>query len=177
MKFMLRHSRNIAALFPLFPLTVFVLYAFWSDKPDFERFKTAFTIGGSLAGLQLVWTLWRGTVVNRVVLGVNLYLLVGALSFYLDWVQLGRAYDNLRETGVVAAITLIGVLTTFASPYGFVGVAGPAAQVRRLSLWMLSVAFVGCAISFWFRGNLLLSAAVPIIALQLSQRVLVRRYA
>lgn len=175
MKFMLRHSRNFAAFFPLFPLTVFVLYAFWGGKPDFERFKTAFTIGGSLAGVQLAWTLWGGTVVNRVVLGVNLYLVIGALSFYLNWVLLGRAYDNLRETGVVAAITLIGLITTIASPYGFVGIAGPRAKVRNRSMIMLAVAGAGCAVSLAFRGNLILSAAVPIMGIQLSQKFLARK--
>lgn len=169
---MLHHSRKLASYFALFPLTVFVLYAFWGGQPDVNRFKVAFTLGGTLAAIQLVWTLYGGNIVDRTVLGVNLYLVIGALCFYLDWVQLGQTYDHLRETGVVLAITFIGAVTTLLSPYGFVGAVGPRSLIIKNSAALLAVALIGCVLSFTFRGQLLISAAVPIIAIQMTRRMM-----
>ena len=70
-------------------------------------------------------------------------------------------------------VVLIGAVTTLASRAGFIGVAAaPALAVRRASLVLLAIALIAAVFSGCFRGNTLLSAYVPFVALFLGHAVL-----
>jgi hypothetical protein len=169
--------RSLAFAFIQFlPLSLFASYAFWYGAPSNERWVEAFTIGALAAAIQLLIVLSRGRPANRLVLGANLYLLVGGIAATArQWWLLG-VYGRLTETGIFLSILTVGVLATLLTPAGFVGVRGANVQaVRWYSAWLLMATLVATAASVAFRGNRTWSAVVPLIGLALLQRVFARR--
>jgi hypothetical protein len=146
--------RSLAFAFIQFlPLSLFASYAFWYGAPSNERWVEAFTIGALAAAIQLLIVLSRGRPANRLILGANLYLLVGGIAATArQWWLLG-VYGRLTETGIFLSILTVGVLATLLTPAGFVGVRAANVQAVR-----------------WYSA-----AVVPLIGLALLQRVFARR--
>lgn len=164
------------ALLQFAPLSLFATYAFWSGPPAPDRWVAAFQLGAVAALLQLAIVLRQPRPANRLILGANVYLLVaGAAAFAQQWWVL-RAYDALREAGILVSMLGVGLVTTIATRAGFVAVPdAPADAVRRASLWLLGATTLAVAMAFAFRGDRTLAAFLPIFALAMLQRALVAR--
>jgi hypothetical protein len=166
----------VSSAIQFFPLSVFATYAFWAGVPTGARWVEAFQLAAVAAVVQLAILLPRRRPTNRLILGANLYLLVGgAAALGRQWWLL-EAYGVLQETGIFLSIAGVGVVTTFATPAGFVAVPGaPRADVRRASLWLLGATLGAVAVALLFRGHRGLAAVAPVIALAVLQRVLASR--
>ncbi|UXI66203.1 hypothetical protein [Tahibacter amnicola] len=164
------------SLVQFFPLSLFATYAYWMGEPSPDRWLVAFQLGALAAAAQLAVLVRRTSPANRLILGANLYLLLGgaAVCFQQWWFL--QMLDTLHESAILLCMLGVGVVTTIATPGGFVAVAdaGPSA-IRRASLWLLAATVAACGVAFLFRGNRTLAAAVPIIALALAQRWLSHR--
>jgi hypothetical protein len=68
------------ALVQFFPLSLFAAYAFWHGQPTNERWVNAFTLGAVAAAVQLLIVARQPRPLNRLMLGANLYLLVGGAA-------------------------------------------------------------------------------------------------
>lgn len=166
-------------LLQFFPLTVFLKVAFLNGKPQAAEWLNAFIWGGSAAILQLVLFIFFSRVgpVNRIILGVNWYLIIGGFAVVANWLALLEILNNLKESGIFLCLLMVGVYTTFASKAGFVGAVEISMQraIRNYSIWLIILTGAAVAASFWFRGQLIISAAVPLIALSVATRLFKRR--
>jgi hypothetical protein len=153
--------------------------AFWHGEPRFADWLNAFLAGGVIAGLRLGFAsaLSRGRPQNRLILGVNVYLIIGGVSVFAKQLSVLQVLNDLRESGVFLCILTVGVITALGSKAGFVGEKSRAEQSRakRYSLWLIGFAFAATAASFYFKGNLMLSAVIPLLALVIVNKILKNR--
>ena len=166
-------------LLQFFPLTVFLKVAFLNGKPQAADWLNAFIWGGSAAILQLALSilLSRGKPLNRMILGVNWYLIIGGIAVAANQVALLELLNNLKESGIFLCLLIVGICTTVGSKAGFVGAVETSVRrdIRNYSIWLIILTCVAVAASFWFRGQMLVSAAVPLIFLSVAIRLFKRR--
>jgi hypothetical protein len=172
-------ARAARSLLQFFPLTVFLAIAFRQGVPQNEDWLLAFMAGGvaALVQLALVRVLFRHAPMSRMIIGVNVYLMLGGVATIINHVPTLNLLNSLRESGLFLCLLGVGVITTLMSPYGFVGAAGSAnpSRVRGHSMALLGLAILATAASFHFRGRMMLSAVIPLVVLALASRFAKRR--
>ena len=162
---------TVLGLSQFFPLSVFATYAFRYGAPTSERWIAAFELAAIVAAIQLVILLPRHQPANRLILGANLYLLVGGAAAVTHQWWVLEAYNVLRESAIFLFMLAVGGVTTWATPSGFVAVDGaPRDEVRRASLWMLGATLAAVVTAVVFRGHRTWAAVVPVLALALLHR-------
>lgn len=162
-------SKWIFALIQFFPLSVFAMYAFWSDTPSNERWLTAFELGAILGLIQLLVLLPQKTPLNRLVLAGNIYLILGGLAAFLQQCWYLALYNYLRESAILILMVLVGAISTFMSASGFIAVKG---SDRKFSIYLLLAAISMIPVAIFFEGNRTYAAVIPIIFLAILQRYL-----
>lgn len=159
------------SLFQFLPLTVFTLYSFRTGVPSQERLFNGFIIGAVVAVIQLLWLMRQQRPANRLILGANLWLIIGGAAVSLQLWGVLKIYRELREAGVLACMFEIGIVTTLFSRAGYVGsMSGETAQVRKYSYLLLFATMLALLSGLYFRGNTLLAAVIPIIILAVLNR-------
>jgi hypothetical protein len=166
-------------LLQFFPLTVFLKVAFLNGKPQAADWLNSFIWGGSAAILQLALSLFfsRGHPLNRIILGVTWYLIIGGFAVIANQLAFLEILNNLKESGIFLCLLMVGIYTTLASKAGFVGAVEMSMQrnIRNYSIWLIILTCAAVAVSFWFRGQMIISAAVPLIFLSVATRLFKRR--
>lgn len=159
------------------PLTLFATYAFWAGPtPPPERWERAFMLGGVAALVQMALVLRQRAPVNRLLLGANLYLLVGGLATVTRQWRVLVFYGLLKGAGIFAAILLVGLVTTIFSPSGYVGRRHPDRQkVRFYSLVLLGLTAAGLVVTVLFRGSGTWPVALPLLVVAIANQVLAHR--
>jgi hypothetical protein len=162
-------------LLQFLPLTVFLNVAFQNGAPQTADWLNAFMWGGVAAVLQLVLTyfLLQGLPFNRLILGVNFYLILGGAAVLTNQIALLKILGNLKESGIFLCVLIIGICTTVVSKAGFIGVMdiSSPSRLQQYSVWLLLLTFAAVAASFWFRGKPIFSAAIPLIVLSVASRL------
>lgn len=166
-------------LLQFFPLTVFLKVAFLNGTPQAAEWLNAFIWGGSVAIVQLALSSFfsRGYPLNRIILGVNFYLILGGVAVLANQIALLEMLNNLKESGIFLCMLIVGIFTTAASKSGFVGAVETSKRrdIRRYSMLLIVFTCFAVAASFWFRGQMIISAAVPLIVLSVATRLFKRR--
>lgn len=167
---------SAASLLQFLPLSIFVCVAFPHGEPYAEDWLNAFLAGGVMAVLQLVLVsiLLRLYSPSRLVLGVNAYLIFGGALVLANQESLLLILDDLKESGVFLSILMICIIAFPGFGDGLLGLKNglSRAQAKRHSLWLLALAFVAAAVSFYFRGNLIFSAVIPLVTLAIADRLM-----
>lgn len=117
----------IGKLFPLvqfIPLSVFLSIIRWSDESG-TNWQLSFIIGGCISFIETIILLVRKTRINRFILAVNLFLFVGGVSFIFKLHPILSLYKSLMQSALFASLILVGLVTTFFSSYGFIGIDHP----------------------------------------------------
>lgn len=124
-------------------LVVFAMIAFGSGVPDAAIWQRAFLIGGGVAVVELfvLWAMPKPA--NRLVVAANLYLAVGGLAFASKQWWLLERYEKFGLSGILLVMLGVGLVTTFASKPGFVGMVAPPALIRRASCLLLGFVALG----------------------------------
>lgn len=73
------------------------------------------------------------------------------------------------------SMLVVGLVSTWFSPSGFVAKLGPPSSVRQASLVLLASVFIAFAVAVYFRGNVKYAAVFPVIALSWLNRLLRHR--
>jgi len=156
-------------------LALFAYLAFGRGASSEESFVFAFKASSILAVVELSYLLTRAAPANRLILGANIWLIIGGLAAFLEQWWWLRIYQQAGEASLFLTMLLVGLVSTFSSPSGFIAKRGPAASVRYASLVLLAA--VGCAlvVAIYFRGNVKYAAVIPIIALSWLNRLLRHR--
>ncbi|MDD9301228.1 MAG: hypothetical protein HUK40_02340 [Desulfobacter sp.] len=148
------------------PLSVFLVYIRYIDASIPGNWKLPFIVSG-IAALVLifVWFLKKRGM-NPLFLGINLYLLSGAMAFIGHQWWLPRIYNDLEASGMLLWIIVVGIFTTLLSPGGFVGTPCSCKnRIRKYSVYLLMAACVGFGLSWGFQGDKLLSEIIPFAGL------------
>ena len=159
------------------PLTVFLVIGFWGGSEEVSRWQVAWKTSGALALMWLIYNSREISSLNRIFLGVNVYLVVGGI---LAWLVLGRWLEIygglLRGVSLFVILGLVGLLTTLFSERGYLNLTGvKKATVVKYSWILLGITIISGVMSWVFRGSYLLEGTIPFLLVYLSSVVLANR--
>lgn len=159
------------------PVIVFLLYGRFGPGEAGVRWETAYLLSGILSIAHLFWLLnYRPG--HWIAMGVDLYLMIGALLASVSTAALQVWGQELGAAPVLACVFVIGMGATRLSPLGFIGeTSSDQALVRKLSVMLLIGAAIAVAVSLIFRHNTLLGGVLPVVALVLVRSQLLKRMA
>ncbi len=147
-----------------------------SGAVDLERAATLFVVAAVEAVAVTVAVLALRGRLNPVLLGTNLWLILGAVGFGLPVGPLAELLGRFQAAGLFACALLVGVALTGASPTGYVGVELSSRRaVLAGSAIMLLLTAAALAWSLVFVDNVRLGGGLPFILLNVSRRVLGRQ--
>ncbi len=148
------------------PLPVFLLYAAVIDQSIPLNWLGPFVASSSIAILTTTMLLVNKVPLNRLVIGISLYLIIGCFALLTNHTWLNEMYRILEASGMLASIIIVGVVSLLVNPAGFIGVKSPdRKKVVIFSLALLLVALLAFVLSFSLQGNKLLSEIIPFIGL------------
>ena len=157
------------------PVIVFLLYGRFGPGEAGVRWETAYVLSGILSIAHLFW-LFNYRPGHWIAMGVDLYLMIGALLATVSTAALQVWGQELGAAPVLACVLVIGMGATRFSPLGFIGeTSNDQALVRKLSVMLLIGAAIAVAVSLIFRHNTLLGGVLPVVALVLVRSQLLKR--
>lgn len=175
--------KKLAPLFQFLPLSLFSTIGFWQPQTSNQGWLLAFKVAALVAILQLLLIVRQKTVMSRLILSANFYLILGGLAaFSQQWWYL-ELYKSLQESAIFLMMVLVAIITMLSSNYGFVGIdkalvkdTAERLNINKQSAYLFIGVLVSLVISVLFKGNITLSTVIPIIFLALFQRYLIHKY-
>ena len=154
------------------PLLIFVVYIKLINTASLENWRSPFVIGGTAALIVILLFFYKKIIFDRMLLGVNLYLISGSLAFITRQLWLAGIYNQLQASGMILWIIATGITAIFLSPKGFIGVdSSDKNSIKKYSIYLLLFSVIAFTVSFRMRGNILFSELVPFTCLFLLQRL------
>jgi len=148
------------------PLVAFLWTARYFGFND-TGWMYAFYAGSVIAIIQSAIFVFYKIFLNRFLLAINLFLLGGGLAFLTNSTILLNVYDNYQHIMLFVALIIVGVVTTFFTKAGFVGVENSSpVKTRRFSLYLLGASVLGLGAALVFKNYGIVSAAVILILLR-----------
>lgn len=148
------------------PLPVFLLYAAGIDQSITQNWQGPFVASSIVAILTMTILLYNKFVLNRLMIGINAYLILGSVGLFTQPDLIHQVYGKFQASGMLACIIIVGVISLLISPAGFIGVQSQdRKKVVKTSLYLLLVAQTAFFVSWYFQGNKLSSEFIPFIAL------------
>ncbi len=162
-------------LVQLVPVVSLALPFVLAGSVDLERAGPGFVLGASLTVPVTAAVLWRGHVLNPILVATALWLWVGAVALPLGLEPVASWLADTQAFGLFAASLLVGAAAT-ATPTGYIGARHPdPVWVRRASLGLLGLTLVAVAWAWVFRHDVRLGGGLPFITLNVTRRVLLAR--
>lgn len=160
-------------LIQLIPILVLAFPFIVAGSVDLSQAGNGF-LAGALLSIPIMLTVrWKGGLLNPILIGTNLWLGLGAVAFKL---QLAHVTDWLVETqalGLFVAVLLVGVVSTWLLPEGYIACKSHSASwLRRTSLGLLGLTALTVVWAWLFRQNIRLGGGLPFIVLNVTRRVL-----
>lgn len=160
---MSRVARVAQVIWRFLPLTMFMLCASLRPAEGDARWLFAFKAGGAAACVHLLFFLCRERVVNRLILAVDLWLLLGGMAAFFHWEPALLLLRQTKETSLFAVICLVGAASTACGGAGFIGGPAGTRQTRIYSGILLGLVVLCGILSFLCNGRLFLSAVLPLV--------------
>lgn len=155
------------------PLMVFLGYLRIIDTQIPENWKIPFFASGGAAILVIIFSFYKKKLMDRILLGFNLYFITGGVAFITHQWWLNNVYDQLQASGLLLWVIVIGLTTTLFNSYGFIGVeSSNTNSVKKYSFYLLFFSIIAFFLSFACRGSRVLSELVPFIGLFVLQGIL-----
>ncbi len=158
------------------PVSSFMICARAYGMTD-EAWHNAFILAGFFTVFILIVLLRHSIVLDRLMLGVNLFFLVGAYGFVSGNDAILEWYSASKGGPFFGWIVVVGLLATLFTQYGFVGVRHKNKQaVQYTSFLLLAAAVVALIWSVRIdEQGLLISVVIPFILLGVIRDQLVRQ--
>lgn len=150
------------------PLFLFLLSIRMIDATIPTQWILPFGIGGVAAVLCIAIQLWKNKFQHRLFLGINLYLISGFLAILTRQDTIGKLYGELQSAGMFAWVVAVSVITIILQKSWFPDFSFK--QTVRYSYYMTAVTVGAFAIAFIYKGDKLLSEAIPFITLLIAYR-------
>jgi len=132
-----------------------------------QQWEIAFVFSGLFSVVTLSVLMHHKTyILNRVMLGANLFLISGAVAVLLRLSPLKDFYWQMDPAPLFAWVLAVGIAASLFSPHGFVG--SPNSDVKRKHLHsalLLAAAVVALVISVLLRGQMFYADILPFIGL------------
>jgi len=175
--------KKFAPLFQFLPLSVFSTIGFWQQQTSNQGWILAFQVAALLGIVQLLLIVKEKTVLSRLVLSANLYLILGGVAaLFQQWWYL-ELYNSLQESAIFIMMLLVGIITMLSSNNSFIGIdktivknATEQLSINKRSTYLLIAVSFSLALSFAFKGDITFSVVLPIIFLAIFQRYLVHDF-
>ena len=138
----------------------------------------AFEWGGAVAMVLLAATYFAVKKFDKILLSVNCFLIGGAAMIVFNIVWLQNLYLYLGFTTPLVWFLAIGLITTFSSSSGFIGIDEPEnpRKVIALSLLFLVAVCGAIFISIHFQDNMFKGIVLPWIGLMVFRDFLIGEY-
>ena len=165
-----------AELVQLVPVISLAFPFIVAGKVDLGRAAPGFLFGALLAVPITAAVLWRRRLLNPILIGTNAWLWLGVAAFYLPVAALKTWLIDTRAFGLFLLALVAGIVTTFASPTGYI--ACPSSDprwTRKASLGLLGLTLVIVLWAWRFRYDIRLGGGLPFIVLNVARRVIGRR--
>ena len=163
-------------LIQLIPVVSLALPFIFAGGVDLSRAESGLVIAALLTIPVAAVVTWKRGVHNPILLGTALWLWAGALSFVVPVPALEALVLEAQGFGLFAGVFAVGLVTTFASPAGFIGCRHPDPRfVRRASAGLLALSALALGWAWLFRQNIRLGGGLPFIVLNVVRRVTIVR--
>lgn len=126
----------------LIPIAAFLLYAVaYGMSP--QAFHGAFELAGLLAVIVLGMEYKKGMVLDRLMVGLNCYLLIGAVGHLFSSERIIAWYARSYGGPLFFCIAMVGLFSTLFTKAGFMGTVIGNKQARKYgSFLLLAASFV-----------------------------------
>ncbi len=172
-------KKSLATLFrfsPFLPLSFFSAFAFWHGVPTNERWIAAFELAALIGLIQLTVAFFQPKAINRLVLGGNIYLIVGGVCAFFQYWPIFKLYNLCQESAIIGLMLAVGLGATLFTPSGFIAVESTnKSEVLKASYILLFATSIVLLCTIIFRGKILYSMIIPILCLLLLQNFLIKR--
>ncbi len=159
--------------FETLPVLIFVYYIRYIDINTAQDWDLPYLISSAVAFVAIILFVARKLIFNRLFLGINLYLISGAIAIITHQWWLNRIYGDLQAAGLLAWVVVVGFVSLSFSPHGFIGVnSTDKRSVKIFSLFLLIISICAFSISFVFRENKIFSELVPFTLIFFTQHIL-----
>ena len=165
----------VSQLLQWLPLFVFMLYPRFREMSA-DVWQEAFYVASACALLVIMFLSYKKIILDRLRLGISVFLMIGAAAFLIDAEPVLIFYDTYKGAVFFVAMLLVGVATTLFSDFGFVGIAGDKDTIRKSSLYLLGATV--CALIWSVVTNsqdMFVSIAIPFIVLRLYRLSLIKK--
>lgn len=147
-------------------LPVFLLGVALVERGIIQGWLSTYVISSTVAVITTSIVIRNKISLNRLFVGINLYLFSGAFALMMDLSWLNQLYGKMEASAMLAWIVIVGVFSIVLSPEGFIGVKSlNHKKITLFSIYLLLVALTAFAFSYYFQGNKLCSEIIPFVAL------------
>ena len=149
------------------PIFIFMLVARFMGFTD-QAWQYAFMIGGLLGIAVTAWGIYQKELLARFAVGINTFLAIGGFAFLFMIMPILNIYGMYKGAAFFGSILWVGLITTLATPAGFIGVDHKNKQAVTSASVKLLAATAGCLLFSLLaqQYGIIVSIAVPYIALR-----------
>ena len=167
------HNAGLLRFIEAVPLILFLIFYRIVAPDASQNWLAPYLAGATGAVLTTSILCVKGVLLNRIFLGINIYLLVGCLGVVTQQSWLTQLYGELRASGMLAWVVVVGIASLLFTPSGFIGVDSASRKfVIVYSVCLLVVAVVVFLLAYTFRSMRAVSETIPFALLFLSYAAL-----
>ncbi len=165
--------RFLYSLIQFLPLTLFILTARYYGS-TVSAWAWAFQVGAIAAVVQLAILLpFLKTRLNRLIGGINLFLIIGGLGFFFNINFILNFMGQLRESGVILSVGIVCILATLFTHRGvFESSASRNNLEKRYSCYFILAVAIAFIWSYLNQGNTLFAGIIPLVSLVFLKNIL-----
>ncbi len=121
--------------------------------------------------------LYKKIIINRLMLSMNIFFLVGTMAFLFSFNPILYVYGIYKGATFIGCVTGVGLITTFFFPAGFIGIEhSDKKKIRRASLQLLGASILGLIWAVVMNDyGVTITAAIPFLILLLLSDFLQRQ--
>lgn len=156
-------------------LTLFLIYIHLVEMKMSQDWLAPYFLSSVTGLLASAYLIKRGVILNRLFLGITLYFLSGLFGLTVKWVWLNQLYGELGAVAMLCWIIVIGMLSSFFSTHGFLGLTQTGVfSIKTGSLLLLFACIIATVFAWHFAGSKLLGEWIPFIFLFSARSILLQ---
>ncbi|MCF6324771.1 MAG: hypothetical protein L3J89_10710 [Gammaproteobacteria bacterium] len=173
---MIKLSRTfLLNLTEILPLPLFLVYAEMIDKDISAQWLGPYLLSSLLAIIISGYLIKERIPLNRVILGINLYLCSGSIGLLFSFTWLNHFYGEIEAAGMLFWILATCFVALFHPKGLFIPPQSDQKKLTKGALAFISIVLTACLISILFQGNRLIAEVLPFILVFTSYNILRNR--
>lgn len=152
-------------LIEISPLSAFLLFIKLAPPQTMTAWRYPYLIASVFAVVAIGWMHQRKQPLNRILLGVDVYLFSGLVAGIFQWEALNQLYGYLQAAAMLVWVLLIAVLASRFAALGLFGVRLVGRNGHYYDYLFIAVNLAAVVASWWFRGNTWVAEIIPFTCL------------